>query len=471
MADRLQTLTQEELTLIHDASMDILQNTGICFHSNAATQLFKKHGFPVKGDHVFFTEELVMKALETTVSKFTLHARNPDHTVSVGENDFICLPTGGAPNIATPNGEQRRATLEDYKICCKLVQTSQQIDMGGHIMVQPGDIPPDTAHLDMITNYILLCDKPFAGCSSSGPAAKDTIEMAGIVWGDKEILKSKPVMASIVNSMSPLQYSEEHTDVIMAMAEYNQPVIITNMILAGANGPVSLPGLLALENAEILAGITLSQLVSPGAPIVYGSTSTQMDMKTSTGPVGAPEAVVIASATIQMARFYNLPSRTGGSLTDSHFPDAQALAEGSLMLTTVIRNGVNFIYHSCGQMGSYISMSFEKWLIDEEIIGNIRKILKPLAITRETIDVETIKTMGIGGQYLTHPKTFQQFKNLSQPLMFNRKDYEKWNQQGRKSLDRVANENLAKRLDMYEKPYLDPHIEKALLDYVNKRKK
>jgi len=471
MIDRLQTLTQEELTRIHDASIDILTNTGICFNSSSATQVFKKHGFPTQGDRVYFTEDRVKKALETTISKFTLHARNPEHTVSVGEGDFICLPTGGAPNIATPTGEQRPATLEDYRTCCKLVQTSEQIAMGGSIMVQPTDIPADTSHLDMVTHYMTLCDKPISGASGSGPAAIDTLELAGMVWGGKEILKSKPVMASVVNAMSPLQYSREQTEVIMKMAEYNQPVIIANMILAGASGPVSLPGLLALENAEILAGITLSQLVSPGAPLVYGSTSSQMDMKTSTGPVGAPEAVILASATIQMARFYNLPSRTGGSLTDSHCPDAQALAEGSLMLSTVIRNGANFIYHSCGQMGSYISMSFEKWLIDEEVIANIRKILKPMSITDETIDVETIKSLGIGGQYLTHPKTFQQFKNLSQPNLFNREDYQKWSDKGCQPIDRVANEFLKKRLDSYVKPFLDPHIEKALWEYVAKRKK
>ncbi len=471
MSNRLQKFTREELTRIHDASMDILTNTGICFNSAAAIALFKKHGFCTDKDIVYFTEERIRKALATTCPKFTLHARNPEHTVLVGEDNFICVSTGGAPNIATPSGEQRSATLADFKTCCKLVQTSDQIDMGGHIMVQPTDIPPDTAHLDMISNYLILCDKPVCGGSGSGRTAIDTLEMAGIVWGGKEILKQKPVMASVVNAMSPLQYSGDQAEVIIEMARYNQPVVITNMILAGASGPVTLPGLLALENAEILAGITLSQLVSPGAPVVYGSTSTQMDMKTSTGPVGAPEAVVIALATIQMAQFYHLPCRTGGSLTDAHCTDAQAMAEGSLMLSSVIQNGVNFIYHSCGQMGSYISMSFEKWLIDEEIIANIRQILRPLSITAETIDVEAIKTVGIGGQYITQPKTFQQFKTLSQPCLFNRKDYQKWSQGGKKHIDQIASEHLKKRLDFYKKPALDSHIEKALLDYVDKKKK
>jgi trimethylamine---corrinoid protein Co-methyltransferase len=471
MIDRFQTLTNDELIQIHNASMDILLNTGICFNSEQVTSFFKAHGFKTEGDTVFFTEQNIKKALSSTVSKFKILARNPDFNVSVGEDDFICLPTGGAPNIATIDGKQRRATLEDYISCCKLVHTSKALDMGGVIMVQPTDVSAETVHLDMIANYLIYCDKPIFGASNSGQAVIDTLEMAGMVWDGKANIRNKPVMAAVVNAMSPLQYTEEQTDVIIEMARYGQPVIITNMILAGASGPVSLPGLLALQNAEILAGITLSQLINPGTPVVYGSTSSQMDMRTSTGPVAASETVVIASATIQLARYYDLPSRTGGSLTDAHVPDAQALAEGSLMLSTVLRNGANVIYHSCGQMGSYISMSFEKWLIDEEMISNLRRIMKPLSITGETIDVETIKNVGIGGEYLTHLKTYQQFKNLSQPHLFNRKDYDKWASEGHQRIDEVAGKELEKRLASYEKPPLDPQIEKAILDYVAQRKR
>jgi len=470
MIDRLQTLTNEELTKIHNASMDILLNTGICFNSIAATNLFKTHGFRTEGEKVFFTEEEIQTALKSTVSKFKLQSRNPELNISVGEDDYICLPTGGAPNIAMANGKQRRATLEDYITCCKLVHTSKALAMGGYMMVQPNDVPADTAHLDMMANYLIYCDKPVFGASGSGQTIIDSLEMAGFVWGGKEQLKNKPVMAAIVNAMSPLQYSEEQTDAIVEIAKYGQPVVVTSMILAGASGPVTLPGLLALQNAEILAGITLVQLINPGTPVVYGSTSSQMDMRTSTSPVAASETVIIALASIQLARFYNLPSRTGGSLTDAHMPDAQALAEGSLMLSTVLRSGVNLVYHSCGQMGSYISMSFEKWLIDEEMICNFRRIMKPLSITEETIDIETIKNVGIGGEYLTHPTTYQQFKNLSQPHLFNRKDYEKWSSEGQKSVDQVASQELEKRLDLYQKPALDPQIEKSILDYVKQRK-
>ena len=140
--------------------------------------------------------------------------------------------------------------------------------------------------------------------------------------------------------------------------------------MSGTSGPISLPGSLALANAEILAGLVLSQLAGPGTPLIYGSVSAPADMRTVISAVGAPEAVVLASAVTQLARFYRLPCRTGGMLTNTHCPDAQAAVEGTLMMSTAVRNGANFIVHACGQLCSYISMSFEKWIIDEEMCRN-----------------------------------------------------------------------------------------------------
>jgi trimethylamine--corrinoid protein Co-methyltransferase len=468
--DRMQTLSTHELTLIHDASLNILKQTGINFNDTSIAGIFRHHGFKTDGTIVFFREEEVKKALSSTVPEFKIHARNPVHTVGVGNDHFICLPTGGAPNIADIQGTQRPATLADFENCCRLVQTSDQLDMGGYIMVQPNDVPAGTSHLDMLLSYMTLCDKPVFGASSSGKAARDTIEMAGFLFGGTENLKAKPVMATVVNVMSPLQYSKEQADVIVEMARFRQPVVITNMILAGASGPVSLPSLLTLQNAEILAGIVLSQLVNPGTPMVYGVTSAPMDMKTMVSAVGAAETVKIAAAGIQLARFYNLPCRTGGGLTDAHVPDAQALAEGVLMLSTVIRNGAHFIYHSCGQMGSFISMSFEKWLIDEQVCRTVRSMLMPMTVTPETIDVDTIREIGIGGQYLTHLSTFRQFKTLSSPGIFNRKDYSRWHSGGRMRIDQVASQSLAQRLESYQKPVIDEEIEKALHRYVAEQK-
>jgi len=470
MHDRMQTFTRYELTQIHDASMDILTHTGIIFNDTEAVNLFKINGFRTDGKKVFITEGNVSKALEKVPQRFTILARNPDHTVSIGGDDFVFVPTAGAPNVTEAGGEQRPATFKDYITCCKLVQTSDQMDLSAFMMVQPMDLPPHTAHLDMLFANIVMCDKPFESATTSGPAARDSLEMAALIWGGRDKLMQQPVTITIANPTSPLQYSMEQAAQIIEMARWRQPVVITNMLLAGSTAPVSLPGLLALQSAEILGGLVLSQLAGPGTPVIYGATSAPLDMRTATSALGAPETVVIASAAIQLAKFYNLPCRTGGMLTDSHCPDAQALGEGAVLMSTAVRNGANFILHACGQMGSFISISFEKWLIDEEVCAAIRRMLVPLEISPRTIDVETIKSIGAGGHYLLHPTTFGQFRSLSQPRLFNRRDYQKWRANGAKSIEQRAAEALAARIAAYSKPPIDQGLDQALTEYVNRRK-
>jgi len=471
MIDRMQRLSFQDLTRIHDASMNILKTTGIDFNHERIAGLFKSHGFDTHGTRVYFKETDIYNALSTTVPVFTLHARNPAKNVTIGGPEgFVFIPTGGATYIAGTDGTRRPATMADFTACCKLVQTSDQVDMGGYLMVQPTDLPGDTANLDMMLAYMTLCDKPIFGASGSGQEAADALEMAAIIFGGREIMLDMPVVAAVANTLSPLRFSKEEGDVILQMAGWRQPVVISNMILAGISGPVSLPELLALENAEVLAGVVLTQLVSPGTPVLYGSSSAPIDMRTMVSAVGTSEAVKIASATAQMAGFYHLPCRAGGSLTDAHLPDAQALAEGTLMLSTVVRNGAHFIYHACGQMGSYISLGYEKWLLDEEICRMVRNILTPMISAGETIDADLVNQVGIGGQYLTHPSTFQKFRNLSASRLFNRKDYTRWHKSGARRVEDQAYDALGPRLESYEKPPIDPKVVDALTAYVAARK-
>jgi len=471
MIDRMQAFSQAELSQIHDASMEILADIGLRFNSGEALEIFQQHGFRTDGTRVFITENDVRSALEKVPSRFTLQARNPAYNVSIGEDDFVFLPTGGAPNVVDYKGGRRPATLEDYHTCCQLVQTSDQLDMNGWLMVQPTDIPSQIAHLDMLFVNMVMCDKAYLGAATSRQAAIDCLEMAGIVWGGTEKLKLQPVMATIVTATSPLKYMAEEAESIIEMARLGQPLVITNLVMAGTSGPVSLPGLLAMANAEILAGLVLVQLAGPGTPVVYGSISAPADMRTVVSAVGAPEAVVLASAVIQLARYYHLPCRTGGMLTNAHCPDAQAAAEGTLMMSTAVRNGANFIFHACGQLGSYISMSFEKWLLDEELCRTLRRILTAMDINVESIDIETIKSVGSDGNYLIHPTTFNHCRNLYRPKLFTRDDYQNWHDSGAKSVSEVAAEMLPKRLAEYTKPPIDEGLEQALNEFVNRRKK
>lgn len=258
MTDRMQVFTRNELNLIHDTSMEILTDTGVVFNSREVLGIFQDHGFRTDGARVFITEDDVRKALETAPSHFKLHARNPAYDVGIGEDDFVFLPTGGAPNVVTPSGKLRPATVEDYRTTCRLVQTSDQLDMNGMQTVQPTDVPARLAHLEMLYANIILCDKAFVGAAMSRQAAIDSLEIAAIMSGGKENLKRQPAMATIVHSLSPLKYSDDESESIVEMARLGQPLVITNMVMAGTSGPVSLPGLLALANAEILAGIVLA---------------------------------------------------------------------------------------------------------------------------------------------------------------------------------------------------------------------
>ena len=471
MYDRMQTLTRKELCRIHDASMQILNKTGVAFNEPEAIEIFNKSGFKTKGKTVFFSEEQVNNALKTSPARFKLTARNPEKSLCIGEDEWVFAPTYGAPFICERNGDQRPGTIADYDTICKLVHTSKHINMNGFKHIEPVDIPTETAYLDMLFSGMALCDKPFIGSTDTRQAAKDTIEMAGILFGGKEKLKEMPVVVGLVNPLSPLQFADEMAGSIIEYARYRQPVIIANMIMAGTSGPVKLPGLLALMNAEILAGLVLVQLAGPGTPVIYGTTSCPTNMQTGAAIIGAPETYIINSATTQLARYYSLPCRTGGSLTDAVVPDAQALAESVLSLSTSVRNGANFILHSCGMMGTYIGNSLEKWLIDEEVCGMVRGMMTPMEISEEEINVESIQAVGIGGNYLMDPTTLKNCRTAFYFTdLFNKQEQAKWKANGAKRIDERAAELLIERLAAYDIPQLETELENALLDYINTRK-
>ena len=471
MYDRMQELTKHNMEKIHDSSMNLLKNTGISFNNSEALNIFKENRYRVEDTTVFFEESDIMKALDTVPEQFTVHARNPDKSVKIGKNDFVFLPGYGAPFVMDIQGNQCQATMEDYDNFCKLIHTSPHIDMNGWMMVEPFDMPHETVHLDLNLSNMLLCDKPFMGSPVSREGAMDGIEMAAILWGGKKNIMDRTVSVSLINSLSPLQFADEMIGALIELARHNQACVVTSLVMAGGSGPVTLDGVMALQNAEILAGITLTQLVRPGTPAIYGSSSSAMDMKTGALSIGAPELSKNIHLVAQMARFYNLPARSGGGLTDSLCAEAQAGAESALALSTAARSGINFILHSCGILGSYIAMSFEKFLIDEEVCGVVKNMFKPLELTDDSIDIDIINDVGIGGQYLTHPKTFALCRTqFYTPSLMNRKNFDAWTKNGKKRIDQVAQDSVAQRLAAYETPDIDPEIEKQLTQYVEKRK-
>lgn len=471
MYDRIHTFSHEELSKIHDASIDLLETIGVRFDDDEAVKIFKSNGFKVDGKTVFFSEKSIRRALDTAPSNFKLVARNPAKSVAIGGDDLALVPGYGASFITSNSGLQREATLDDYHKFCQLVQTSEVINMNGFLMVSPWDLQAETAHLEMLFANIVLCDKPFMGSPLSREAARDCINMLEIVWGGLEKLKEMSLTVSLITPLSPFRYTAEMAGSIIELARYNQACIFGALVMAGSSGPMSLAGLLAQQNAEILAGVTLTQLVNPGAPVIVGGTSAIIDMRTGCLAMGSPEVVRLTAATIQMAKFYNLPARAGCSNTDAHLADAQAGFESALTLMTAIRNGANFVLHAAGILGSYSAMSFEKFIIDEELCSMVIETLKPIEITDESIDTNFIKEVGIGGDYLIQNKTLEHCRTAFYlPNLVNRKGYNGWREDGHKRVDEKATEILDDRLSSYMKPDIDPQIEKDLLTYVQKRK-
>jgi trimethylamine--corrinoid protein Co-methyltransferase len=471
MYDRIHTFSHEELSKIHDASIDLLETVGVRFDDDEAVNLFKSNGFKVDGTTIFFTEKSIRCALDTAPSNFKLVARDPVKSVAIGGDDFALVPGYGASFITSNGGLQREATLDDYQRFCQLVQTSKVINVNGFLMVSPWDLQPETAHLEMLYANIAFCDKPFMGSPLSREAARDCVNMLGIVWGGLEKLKEMPVTVSLITPLSPFRYTAEMAGSIIELARHNQACIFGALVMAGSSGPMSLAGLLAQQNAEILAGVTLAQLVNPGAPVIVGGTSAIMDMRTGCLAMGSPEVVRLTSATIQMAKFYNLPARGGCSNTDAHLADAQAGLESALTLMTAIRNGTNFVLHAAGILGSYSAMSFEKFIIDEELCCMVIETLKPIEITDESIDTNFIKEVGIGGDYLIQNKTLEQCRTaFFLPNLVNRSGYNGWQEDGHKRVDEKATEVFDDRLSSYVKPEIDPQIEKDLRAYIQKRK-
>ena len=469
MYERMNILKKVDFEKLHESTLKIFKEIGIAFHSDNALDIFKKHGIKVDGNKVHFDPEHIENALKTIPSEFTIHARDPKKSVTIGGNHLVITPGYGSPFIME-KGEQRRAVLEDYVNFCKLVQTSKHIDMNGMLMGDPSDREADKGHLDMVFSNIVNSDKPFIGSSVSEKAAIDTIELASIALGGKENIQDKPVTMGIISSLSPLQYASEMAEALIVYAEHGQVNMVAQLCQAGATAPVTLPGLLATQNAEILAGIILTQLVRPGSPVIYGSTSTVTDMRTGSLAVGAPELSLIQNATQQMGQNYGIPTRGSGGVTDSHCLDMQAGIESTLALTTTIMSGANFILHGCGILGSYLTMSLEKFLVDEEICGMLRRMMKPLEITDERIDIETIKSVGCGGDYLTHFQTFKHCRTeFYIPDLHQRNNYSSWVNQGKKELPEIAEQKVIKRLEQWEKPDIDPDIEEQMVRYVKEK--
>ncbi|MBF7096382.1 glycine betaine--corrinoid protein methyltransferase [Alkalibacter mobilis] len=462
-------LTEEQVQAIHENTMKIMEEVGVEFSYDPAVEVFKKNGQKVEGHRVFFDRKFVEEMVAKAPAQFVLHARNPENNLVCGGENTIYMPGYGAPFIHDANGKRRNATLNDYDNFVKLAGASKNLHMTGGNVVEPQDVPDEIRHLKMLYSHITNSDKCFMGSSSGYEKAKDVIELTAILHGGLDVIKEKPALSCLVNSVTPLKFDDRMLGGLMAYAEYGQPMVIASLVMSGSTGPASLAGALSVQNSEVLAGITLTQCINPGTPVIYGSTSAITDMASGSLSIGNPECSLFTSASAQMARFYGVPSRGGGGLTDSKIADTQAGYESMMTLLGASTTGINFVLHSAGILQYYMAMSYEKFMVDDEIAGMVGRYIRGMDFTEEKLAFDVIKAVGPGGHYLTQKHTRKNFKvEFFRPQLSDRQSYDGW-ENGELDANARATQRWQDVLENYTPPALDEKVKAEIDAFIEKR--
>ncbi|MFQ5400576.1 MAG: trimethylamine methyltransferase family protein [Anaerolineae bacterium] len=470
----IEVLSAGQIEQIHDASMYILEEIGLDFLDDEALDLWAAAGAKADrhGRHVWLDRGLVLELVAQAPAEFTLQARNPAHSLTIGGNHINFATVGAAPYYSDLADGRRPGTLADYQRMVKLAQQCGPVHIVEGLMVEPQDVPVPWRNLEKAYSLLTLSDKTCTTAAHGREVAGDYVNMAAIVYGGLEKIKQQPAFASNVNVNSPLRYDEQMLGALIIYARNGQPLIITPFILAGAMSPITMAAAIAQQNAEALAGIALTQLVNPGTPVVYGGFTTNMDMQTGSPAFGTPEGALALFCGAQLARRYGLPYRGSSGLTTAKTPDAQAAYETQMSLWPAVLAHANIVFHSAGWLESGLVCSLEKFILDVEGLAMMHRLLAGIDIRDETLALDAMAAVGPGGHHLGTPHTLARFREAFYlPIVSDRQNYESWQQNGGQDAAQRAHQVAQQLLAAYERPSLDTAVNEALRDYVERRKK
>ncbi len=464
-------LSSEALEIIETNAETVLEEIGVNFVNNpSALALWKDAGADVQGERVHIPRGLARKLCATAPSRIKQHARNPDKTVEIGGNSLVCAPVYGPPFVRDLAGGRRYATIADFQKFVKLGYMSKWLHHSGGTVCEPTDVAVNKRHLDMLLAHMTLSDKPFMGSVTEPSRAQDSVDMCGILFGE-DFVQNNTVMTSLININSPMTFDDVMMGALEVYARNNQACVVSPFIVGGAMAPVSVAGTLTQVLAEVLAGISYSQLIRPGAPVIFGTFVTSIDMNSGAPTFGTPEASQILYGAGQLARRMGLPYRSGGGLCGSKLPDAQAAYESANTLQAALMGGVNFMLHSCGWLEGGLVSSFEKFVMDADQLGILHHIAKGVQIDENAQAMGAIREVGPGGHYLGCDHTQTNFKSAFwRTEILDYKPFETWQEEGARDTVTLAAERVEKMINTYQKPAIDPAVEEALTDYVARKK-
>jgi len=466
-------LSTDAIENIHQAGLSILQDSGMAILSENARARFGSAGFNVDSESniVRFDAELIESLVAKAPASFSLRARNPDKNIKLGAGHAVFASVGGPAYVMDHDKGRRTGTYAEMCDFLRLVQSLDILHQEGGGGFEAMDLPAASRHLDLFYAQCTLLDKNWLPWTMGREQTLDAINMVAISLGDSaEGLIDSPALVGIINTNTPLQLDIPMAEGLITMAEYGQAVAITPFTLAGAMAPVTLAGALALQHAEAMAGIALTQIVRPGSPVLYGGFTSNVDMKTGSPAFGTPEYLQAAQASGQLARRLGVPFRSS-NVNAANTPDAQAAYESCLSLWGAITGQANLIKHAAGWLHGGLTASLEKLIIDAEILQMVAASLEPFEVSQETLALDAIREVGPGGHFFGSAHTMERYQTaFYAPLVSNWDNHETWLEAGSVSTEQRANQIWKQMLREYQQPPIDPGIDEALQDYMSRRK-
>lgn len=470
----VEMISADQVETIHQASLRILRDVGLRVDSAVALELLSDIGADVDLDtnHVRFDSALVESMISDIPSDFTIHARDPDKTVQVGGNSLTFATVSGPSFVSDLDRGRRAGTLEDMRNFVRLSSTLNIFHHEGGSGCEPLELPPESRHLDMMLAQTTLCDKGWQPCwLNSAERARDCIEMAKIaLQTDDDGLRARPGIIGGINTNSPLLLDDSQAEGLIEFARAGQPIHVTPFTLAGAMSPATIGGSLVQQNAEALAGIVLGQAACRGAPVFYGHFTSNVDMRTGSPAFGTPEYAQSVIVSGQMARRYGLPIRSSNT-TASVCVDAQATYESDMSINACVQGHINVMMHAGGWLEGGLTCSFEKLILDAELLQMQAAFLEPVDLSENALGLDAIAEVGPAGHFLGTAHTLERYETaFHTPILADWRNFETWSEDGAKTATERANTVWKQLLKDYQKPPIDPAVEEELEAYVARRK-
>ncbi len=472
----VEPLNESQIYSIDDAAMRVLEEIGIEFLNDEAKDYLQKAGCKVNhnSNNVKMCREWVKEMISFAPKEFTIFPRNEEKSVKIGGRNLAFVNVSSPPNVLDLDRGRRVGNQDSFRDFIKLTQYFNCIHLAGGYPVEPVDIHPSIRHLECLYDKLILTDKVCHAYSLGKERVEDCLEMTRIASGLNETtFYSKPRIYTNINSSSPLKHDYPMLDGAMRFARKGQPVIVTPFTLAGAMAPVTIVGAVVQSIAEGLAAIALLQWINKGTPCVLGTFTSNVDMKSGSPAFGTPEYVRATQMSGQMSRFYGLPLRASNACA-ANAPDAQAMYESLNSMWSAINSGVNVVYHSAGWLEGGLIASYEKFVIDCEVLQNFQRYFeKELVETSdETIAFDAIKEVGPDGNFFAAEHTQSRYKDaFYRPFLSDWRNYEAWKSDGEIWTHTRANKIWKKILDEFEPPEISSEKNEELLEFVNRRKK